>query len=89
MLAVSIEGVRRNFGICSVYMYSVTLIAETGQHLAHLSLLCYLAVAERRRRCDTAQETLHFVASLKQKMFVVKLGGSTLEHQRAVLQDLV
>ena len=38
---------------------------------------------------DTVQETLHFVASLKHKMFVVKLGGSTLEYQRAVLQDLI
>ncbi len=38
---------------------------------------------------DTVQETLHFVASLKHKMFVVKLGGSTLEYQQAVLQDLI
>src|SRR6266516_2740055 len=38
---------------------------------------------------DTVQETHHFVASLKHKMFVVKLGGSTLEYQRAVLQDLI
>ena len=38
---------------------------------------------------DTVQETLHFVASLNHKMFVVKLGGSTLEYQQAVLQDLI
>lgn len=38
---------------------------------------------------DTLQETLHVVASLKQKTFVVKLGGSTLHYQRAVLQDLI
>jgi acetylglutamate kinase len=35
------------------------------------------------------QEALHFVASLKHKTFVAKLGGSTLEYQRAVLQDLI
>ncbi len=38
---------------------------------------------------DTVQETLHFVASLNHKLFVVKLGGSTLEYQQAVLQDLI
>jgi acetylglutamate kinase len=38
---------------------------------------------------EEVQETLHFVASLKHKTFVVKLGGSTLEYQRAVLQDII
>lgn len=38
---------------------------------------------------EEVQETFHFVASLKHKMFVAKLGGSTLEYQRAVLQDLI
>jgi acetylglutamate kinase len=38
---------------------------------------------------EAVQETLHFVASLKHKTFVVKLGGSTLEYQRAVLQDII
>jgi acetylglutamate kinase len=38
---------------------------------------------------EEVQETLHFVASLKHKTFVVKLGGSTLEHQRAVVQDII
>jgi acetylglutamate kinase len=38
---------------------------------------------------EEVQETLHFVASLKHKTFVAKLGGSTLEYQRAVLQDLI
>ncbi len=33
MVPVSIEGVRRNFGVSSVYMYSVTLIDETGQRI--------------------------------------------------------
>ncbi|HEY7416348.1 MAG TPA: acetylglutamate kinase, partial [Ktedonobacteraceae bacterium] len=37
---------------------------------------------------EEVQEALHFVTSLKQKTFVVKLGGSTLEYQRAVLQDI-
>ncbi len=38
---------------------------------------------------EEVQETLHFVASLRHKTFVVKLGGSTLEYQRAVLQDII
>ena len=38
---------------------------------------------------EEVQETFHFVASLKHKMFVAKLGGSTLEYQRTVLQDLI
>src|SRR5258708_32651848 len=38
---------------------------------------------------EEVQETFHFVASLKHKMFVAKLGGSTLEYQQAVLQDLI
>ena len=42
-----------------------------------------------RSLADIVQETIHFVGSLKDKKFVVKLGGSTLEHQRAVLQDII
>src|SRR3979409_2358248 len=38
---------------------------------------------------ETIPTTLHFVESLKHKTFVAKLGGSTLEYQRAVLQDLI
>src|SRR5258708_34160274 len=38
---------------------------------------------------EEVQETLHFVASLKHKTFVAKLGGSTLKYQQAVLQDLI
>lgn len=38
---------------------------------------------------EEVQDMLHFVASLKHKTFVVKLGGSTLACQRQVLQDLV
>jgi acetylglutamate kinase len=38
---------------------------------------------------EEVQNTLHFVASLKHKVFVAKLGGSTLAYQQAVLQDLV
>jgi bifunctional DNase/RNase len=33
MIPVSIEGVRRNFGISSVYMYTVTLTDESGQRI--------------------------------------------------------
>lgn len=33
MIPVSIEGVRRNFGVSSVFQYSVFLLDETGQHL--------------------------------------------------------
>ena len=42
-------------------------------------------LSSRRYRTDT----LHFVASLKHKTFVAKLGGSSLTYQRAVLQALV
>jgi acetylglutamate kinase len=45
--------------------------------------------AHRPSLVEEVQETLHFVASLKHKIFVVKLGGSTLEYQRAVLQDII
>jgi acetylglutamate kinase len=38
---------------------------------------------------EEIQEALHLVASLKHKTFVAKLGGSTLQYQRAVLQDLI
>lgn len=33
MLHMRVEGVRRNFGISSVYMYTASLIDETGQHI--------------------------------------------------------
>src|SRR5581483_5353662 len=45
--------------------------------------------SQRSSLVEEVQETLHFVASLKHKTFVVKLGGSTLEHQQAVLQDII
>ncbi|HEY4387160.1 MAG TPA: acetylglutamate kinase, partial [Ktedonobacteraceae bacterium] len=35
------------------------------------------------------QEAMHVITALQRKTLVVKLGGSTLEHQKAVLQDLV
>jgi acetylglutamate kinase len=38
---------------------------------------------------EEVQNTLHFVASLEHKVFVAKLGGSTLAFQQAVLQDLI
>jgi acetylglutamate kinase len=38
---------------------------------------------------DLVQEAHLVVAALKQKTFVVKLGGSTLENQQAVLKDLI
>src|SRR5215469_15691987 len=38
---------------------------------------------------DLVEETHLVVAALKQKMFVVKLGGSTLENQQTVLKDLI
>jgi acetylglutamate kinase len=38
---------------------------------------------------DVIEEAHQVVASLKQKMFVVKFGGSTLEYQQDVLQDLI
>jgi acetylglutamate kinase len=38
---------------------------------------------------DLIEEAHLVVEALKQKMFVVKLGGSTLENQRTVLHDLI
>ena len=38
MIPVSIEGVRRNFGISSVFMFTVTLIDETGQRIFNVGL---------------------------------------------------
>jgi acetylglutamate kinase len=38
---------------------------------------------------DMVEETHQVVASLKQKIFVVKFGGSTLEYKQAVLRDLI
>ena len=51
--------------------------AESDPTMNHPSLL------------EEVQGALHLVASLKHKTFVVKLGGSTLQYQRAVLQDIV
>ncbi|QBD76962.1 acetylglutamate kinase [Ktedonosporobacter rubrisoli] len=45
--------------------------------------------SHHRLLVEAVQETLSLVATLKQKTFVVKLGGSALEYQRAVLQDLI
>jgi acetylglutamate kinase len=38
---------------------------------------------------DRTRGTSYGIQALVQKTFVVKLGGSTLEHQRAILQDIV
>ncbi len=38
MIPMSVEGVRRNFSISSVFLYSVFLIDETGQRLLVLSV---------------------------------------------------
>ena len=45
--------------------------------------------AEHPAFLEAIQTTLHFIKSLKHKVFVVKLGGSTLQYQRAVLQDSI
>ncbi len=45
--------------------------------------------AEHPAFLEAIQTTLHFIESLKHKVFVVKLGGSTLQYQRAVLQDSI
>jgi bifunctional DNase/RNase len=38
VIPVSIEGVRRNFGISSVFMYTVTLVDETGQRIFNVGV---------------------------------------------------
>lgn len=45
MIPMTIEGVRRNFGISSVYMYTVTLIDETQQHMLNIGVERHEALA--------------------------------------------
>ena len=35
------------------------------------------------------REALPYIDFLREKTLVIKLGGSTLEHQRSVLQDII
>src|SRR5260370_7680386 len=38
---------------------------------------------------EVLREALPYIDFLKEKTLVIKLGGSTLEHQRIVLQDII
>lgn len=40
-------------------------------------------------RAEILREVLRYIDSIKGKLLVIKLGGSTLEHQRDVLQDII
>ena len=35
------------------------------------------------------REALPYIDFLKEKILVIKLGGSTLEHQRSIIQDII
>jgi bifunctional DNase/RNase len=75
MVPVRIEGVRRNFGISSVYMYTVTLIDETGQHIFNLGV-------ERHEALPIIAALHHLTLPLPQTINVMtdtlKLHGVTL-----------
>jgi bifunctional DNase/RNase len=45
MIPVSVEGVRRNFGISSVFMYTVTLVDEPGRRMFNLGVERHEALA--------------------------------------------
>src|SRR5579883_21720 len=45
MVHVSVEGVRRNFGISSVFMYTVTLVDEAGRRMFNFGIERHEAVA--------------------------------------------
>ncbi len=40
-------------------------------------------------RAEVLREVLRYIDSVKGKLLVIKLGGSTLEHQRDVMQDII
>jgi acetylglutamate kinase len=40
-------------------------------------------------RAEVLREVLAYIDSVKGKLLVIKLGGSTLEHQRDVMQDII
>ena len=46
-------------------------------------------IDDHQRIAQVLREALPYIDSLKGKTIVIKLGGSTLEHQRLVLQDVV
>lgn len=63
-----------------------SLASMNARSFCNVSTPVFLA-HEHALPADIVHETLHLAASLREKTLVVKLGGSTLEHQRAVLQD--
>ena len=76
MIPVSVEGVRRNFGIGSVFMYSVSLIDETGHRLLILGVERHEAlpiVAALNNLILPRQETINVMVE------TLKLLNSTLE----------
>jgi bifunctional DNase/RNase len=79
MVPVSIEGVRRNFGISSVYMYTVTLIDEAGQRIFNVGV-------ERHEALPIAAALHHFAPPRPQTINVMadtlKFHGVTLAEVR-------
>jgi bifunctional DNase/RNase len=76
MMPVSIEGVRRNFGSSSVYMYTVTLIDETEQLIFNIGVERHEAipiVAALHNLTLSRPQTINFMAD------TLKLHGVTLK----------
>ena len=46
-------------------------------------------INDQQRIARVLHEALPYIDFLKGKTIVIKLGGSTLEHQRVVLQDVI
>ena len=79
MVPVSIEGVRRNFGISSVYMYTVTLVDETQQRFFNVGVERHEAlpiVAALHNLTLPRPQTVNVMVD------TLKLHGLTLEEVR-------
>ncbi|MBO0780798.1 MAG: acetylglutamate kinase [Ktedonobacteraceae bacterium] len=59
-------------------MVTAALTTTTSNHISDYHLLEWISC-----------ETFKSIEALKGKILVIKLGGSTLEHQRSVLQDII
>ncbi len=78
MIPVNIEGVRRNFGISSVYMYTVTLIDETEQRIFNIGV-------ERQDALPIVAALHHFVLPRPQ---TIDMMAETLKAFDIILQDV-
>ena len=82
MIPVSIEGVRRNFGISSVYMYTITLIDESGQRIFNVGVERHEAlpiVASLHNLVIPRPQTINVMADTL-KFNGIKLAEVLIEH---------